>query len=72
MVWCLRVTILSLVISQGADGEPNSLGPGGPCGDTPRSGEGRGRAGSGEVGELRLFTKSQEALGGVRSVLPRP
>lgn len=31
MVWCLGVAILSLIISRGADGEPDSRGSGAPC-----------------------------------------
>lgn len=31
MVWCLGLAILSLIISQGADGEPDSLGSRTPC-----------------------------------------
>lgn len=32
MVWCLSLAVLSLIISQGADGELDSLGSGAPCG----------------------------------------
>lgn len=68
MVWCLGVAILSLIISQGADGEPDSRGSGAPCwpwGGSPPGGkrEWGGRAGPGDVAEsLSHFAKPGGAL----------
>lgn len=59
MVWCLSLAILSLIISQGADGELDSLGSrtpcwlwgrGGPLGfSVSRSKEGRSSSGSANI-----------------------
>lgn len=69
MVWCLGLAILSLIISQGADGEPDSLGSRTPCwsrgrGVPPgfsvsRSEEGRISSGSAHIKDsLNPFTEA--------------